>query len=158
MINQKMVFMIVNHSKQTIFWGLIGVFRPTGEGLQIMTYTRHSWPLSSEGSLACHTYWDREHPCIMVIWHTPVFEFLAVELLLLGLTTYVWCDRGLTPISRMRGERSINWVSLNLIFQTVTTPGKSCLTNIQTLISRRVGIIETKICVKIDEITLEIHT
>ena len=23
-----------------------------GEGLQILTYTRHSWPLSSEGSLA----------------------------------------------------------------------------------------------------------
>ena len=25
-----------------------------GEGLQILTYTRHLWPLSSEGSLACH--------------------------------------------------------------------------------------------------------
>ena len=28
----------------------------TGEGLQILTYARHSWPLSSEGSLACLTY------------------------------------------------------------------------------------------------------
>ena len=27
----------------------------TGEGLQILTYARHLWPLSSEGSLACHT-------------------------------------------------------------------------------------------------------
>ena len=27
-----------------------------GEGLQILTYTRHSWPLSSEDSLACHTF------------------------------------------------------------------------------------------------------
>ena len=26
-----------------------------GEGLQILTYARHSWPFSSEGSLACHT-------------------------------------------------------------------------------------------------------
>ena len=37
--------------KTNNFLGLIGVFRPTGEGLQILTYTRHSWPLSSEGSL-----------------------------------------------------------------------------------------------------------
>ena len=28
----------------------------TGEGLQILTYTRHSWPLSSEGSLTCHNF------------------------------------------------------------------------------------------------------
>ena len=27
-----------------------------GEGLQIFTCTRHSWPLYSEDSLACHTY------------------------------------------------------------------------------------------------------
>ena len=38
----------------------------TGEGLQILTYARHSWPLSSEGSLACHTYCDTGHPFIMV--------------------------------------------------------------------------------------------
>ena len=45
-----------------------------GEGLQISTYARHSWPLSSEGSLACHTYCDTGHPFIMVIfedlWHS----------------------------------------------------------------------------------------
>ena len=44
------------------------------EGLQ--TYARHTWPLSSEGSLACHTYCDMEHPFIMVIsedqWHSHV--------------------------------------------------------------------------------------
>ena len=37
----------------------------TGEGLQILTYTLHSWTLSSECSLARHTYCDtgylREH-------------------------------------------------------------------------------------------------
>ena len=46
----------------------------TGEGLQILTYARHLWPLSSEGSLACHTYCDTGHPFIMVIsedlWHS----------------------------------------------------------------------------------------
>ena len=46
----------------------------TGEGLHILTYTRHSWPLSSVGSLACHTYSDTRHPFTMVIseypWHS----------------------------------------------------------------------------------------
>ena len=32
-----------------------------GEGLQILTYTRHLWPLSSEGSLTCHIYCDTGH-------------------------------------------------------------------------------------------------
>ena len=43
----------------------------TGEGLQILTFARHSWPLSSEGSLACHTYCDTGHPFIMVISKDP---------------------------------------------------------------------------------------
>ena len=42
-----------------------------GEELQILTYGRHSWPFSSEGSLACHTYCDTEHPFIMVISEDP---------------------------------------------------------------------------------------
>ena len=45
-----------------------------GEGLQIWTYARHSWPLSSEGSLACHTCCGTGHLIIMVIskdpWHS----------------------------------------------------------------------------------------
>ena len=47
----------------------------TGEGLQILTYAWHSWPLGSKGSLVCHTYCDTGHPFIMVI-----SERLAVEL------------------------------------------------------------------------------
>ena len=43
----------------------------TGEGLQILTYTRHYWSLSSEGSLACHTYCDTGHPFIMAIFEDP---------------------------------------------------------------------------------------
>ena len=38
-----------------------------GEGLQILTYAWHLWPLSSEGSLVCHTFSDTGHPFIMVI-------------------------------------------------------------------------------------------
>ena len=36
----------------------------TGEGLQILTHIRHSWPLSVEGSLACHTNCDTGHSFI----------------------------------------------------------------------------------------------
>ena len=43
----------------------------TDEGLQILTYARHSWPLSSEGSLAWHTYCDTGNPFIMVISEVP---------------------------------------------------------------------------------------
>ena len=43
----------------------------TAEGLQISTYARHLWPLSSEGSLACHTYCDMGHPFKMVISEDP---------------------------------------------------------------------------------------
>ena len=37
----------------------------TGEGLQVLTYARHSWPISSEGSLACHPYCDTWQPFIL---------------------------------------------------------------------------------------------
>ena len=53
-----------------IFLSLIGGFRLTGEGLQTLTYTMHSWPLSSEGSFACHTY-RGGHLFIMVISEDP---------------------------------------------------------------------------------------
>ena len=43
----------------------------TVKGLQILTNARNSWPLSSEGSLACHTYCDTGYPCIMVISEDP---------------------------------------------------------------------------------------
>ena len=49
----------------------------TGEGLQIFTFARHSWPLSSEVSLACHNYRDTGHPFIMVISETP--RFLSLQ-------------------------------------------------------------------------------
>ena len=44
-----------------IFFHSYGDVTITGEGLQILTYTRHLWPLWSESSLACQTYCDT-HP------------------------------------------------------------------------------------------------
>ena len=61
------------------FFCLSGVYRHmetlrfTGEGLQVLIHARHSLPLSSQGSLACHTYCDTDHPFIIFIsedsWH-----------------------------------------------------------------------------------------
>ena len=39
-----------------------------GEGVQLLNYTRHSWPWSSGGSLGCYTYCDTEYP---FIWLSP---------------------------------------------------------------------------------------
>ena len=45
-----------------------------GEELQTLTYAWHSWPLSSECSLACRNYCDTGHPSMMVFsedpWHS----------------------------------------------------------------------------------------
>ena len=38
----------------------------TGQGHQIVNYTRHSQPLTNEGCLSFHTYCDIGHPFIMV--------------------------------------------------------------------------------------------
>ena len=51
------LFVGVNHSTLRIFHSF-GDVTTTGEGLQILTYARHSLLFSSEGSLACHTYCD----------------------------------------------------------------------------------------------------
>ena len=52
----------------------------TGEGLQILTFARYSWPLSSEVSLACHIYCDMGHPFIMVISEDPWYSHLLQSL------------------------------------------------------------------------------
>ena len=42
-----------------------------GEGLQILTNSRHSWSLSSKKSLTCHSYSDMGQHFIMVISEDP---------------------------------------------------------------------------------------
>ena len=60
----------------------------TGEGLQILNHARYSWPLISEGFLACHTLLHgtsvkNGHPRGIVTL-TPDTEHLAVKLSRLG--------------------------------------------------------------------------
>ena len=55
------VWSLSSHSRIFHSYGVVTI---TDEGLQILTYmyARHSWLLSSEGSLACHTFCDTGHP------------------------------------------------------------------------------------------------
>ena len=73
-VNEKIcLFVWVFSSHSRIFHSYAEV-TIAGGGLQIFSYARHSWPLISEGSLACNTYCDTGHPLIMVIsedpWHS----------------------------------------------------------------------------------------
>ena len=58
-------------STQEIFTH-IGDVTSTTEGLQILTYARHSFPWSNEGSLACYTHCDTGYPYIMIISDDPL--------------------------------------------------------------------------------------
>ena len=82
----------------------------TSEGLQILTYARHSWSLSRERSLGCRSYWchsycDTEHPFIMDITSH------LLRVLSSGTVTTCFYDLGLSrlgfglPTFRLRGER-----------------------------------------------------
>ena len=56
----------------------------TGEGLQSLTYARHSWPLSSEGSSACKTYCDTGQTDYnghlrLLVTLTPIAKWVAEE-------------------------------------------------------------------------------
>ena len=53
------------------FFHSYGDVTMAGEGLQILTYARRLWPLTSECSLTYHTYCDTGHPFIMVTSEDP---------------------------------------------------------------------------------------
>ena len=70
-------------------WGLLsylGIFRSfgdvtiVGEGLQILTYAGHLWPLSSESSLTCHGESVYNGHFRGPVTLTPIAELLAEEL------------------------------------------------------------------------------
>ena len=76
---------------------------------QILTFVRLSWPLSHEGSLACHTYYDTGHSFIMVISEDPWRDTRAFSS---GTVTTCFYDLGLSrlgfkrPTFRLRVQRS----------------------------------------------------
>ena len=62
------VWVLLSNSKK--FHSFIDVII-SGKALNDFTYTRYSWPLSSDGSLTCNTYCDKGQPIIMVISEDP---------------------------------------------------------------------------------------
>ena len=77
-------------------------------GLKIFTYSPHSWPLNSDGSLAYHTYCDTGHPFICHL-RGHVTLTITAERLAVKLSFY---DLDLSrlrlehPTFRQPGERS----------------------------------------------------
>ena len=59
------------------------IYKLTGEGVQVLTYARHSWPLSSEGSLSCHIYcdWMYNGHFRGLVTLTHIAELVAVSVL-----------------------------------------------------------------------------
>ena len=58
-------------SSHSRIFHLYGDLTIAGEGLQILTYARHSWPLNSECSIASHTCCDTDQSFLMVIYEDP---------------------------------------------------------------------------------------
>ena len=75
----------------------------TGEGLQILTYTRHSRPLSSGGSLACHSYCETGH-----LWscHYLFLQLRSVAAEFIHPTFRLRCQRS-NPLLHRRGGHGL---------------------------------------------------
>ena len=107
-------------SSHSIIFHSYGDVIIAGEGMQILTYDRHLWPMSSEGSLTCHTYCDTDLPFIMVISEDPCHSHLlpsvwqrSCHYLFLRLWSVAIGDR--SPISRMQCEHSTSTPTAKLI-------------------------------------------
>ena len=70
-----LVWGFTSHSRIFHSYGVVSI---TGEELQIVIYTRHSWLMSSEGYLACHTYCDTGYSLIMAIHKVEVVLYISV--------------------------------------------------------------------------------
>ena len=93
---------VFRHSRIFYSYGDVTI---AGEGLQILTEAQHSWPPSSEGSLACNTYCDTGHPYIKVIPEDSCHSHLLPSVRQWSCH-YLFLRLGLGlehPIFRMRG-------------------------------------------------------
>ena len=74
----------LSFSSHSRIFHLLGDVTISGEELQILTYARHLWQLSSEGSLACPTLTVTqgihiEWPSPRTVTLTPIAERLALS-------------------------------------------------------------------------------
>ena len=97
---------VLGFSSHSIIFHSYGDVTMTFEGLQIFTYTRHLWPLGSDGSLACHIYCDTGHPFKMVISEDSYCRAFGSGAVISCFTTQVCGWDSKTQTFRLRGERS----------------------------------------------------
>ena len=92
----------------------------SGEGLQFLIYARHSWPLSSEGSLSCHTYCARGHP---FSWSSPMAAFSNGVF----TTCFTTLQQGFEyPTFHLRGELCA-WTVIEREVKQITTNHNNCI-------------------------------
>ena len=109
LLSNLLFLFVCGFSSHSRIFHLYGDVTITGEGVQILTHTQHSWPLSSEGSLACHTYCD-----ISLEWSSPrtCDTHTCCRAFGSGAVTTCFHDLGVLPLTfeiatfRMRCERS----------------------------------------------------
>ena len=83
----------MSHSRIIYSYGVVTII---GKGLHILTYTRQSWPLSVEGSLSWHTYFDTGHLFTIISensWHSHLLPSV------LHLNCHYW-DSNNQPYAR----------------------------------------------------------
>ena len=98
-----------------------------GEGLQILTHARHSWPLSNEGSLACHIYCDTGQPFIMVISEDPWHSQLLPNF---------WSSGAFTTCFYFLGHKIVALIATDLLFSPFRkTESLSVKVHVKVLIS-----------------------
>ena len=99
---------------------------------QWRAYSRHSWPLSSEGSLACHTFCDTGHPFIRVFSEDPWHSYICQALSSGAVTTWnsniqpsACGANALTYCATAAVET--NWVSFCGITELNSVPPRLCM-------------------------------
>ena len=127
------VWSLSSHSRIFHSYGEVTI---AGEVL-LLTYARHSWPLSSEDSLTCHTYCKSGHPCIMVIskdmWHLHMLQsvwqwschylFLWLRSVATGDWTLISCMRPSTSTPPLQSFLVVHvwhvWIVIGIIFHYI---------------------------------------
>ena len=139
-----MILITITSSLSLFVWGSsshLRIFRSygdvtvTGGGLHILNYAWQSWPLSSEGSLSCHTYCHTGHSFMIISkridgldsvwrpWHShllPSVEQWSCHYLFLRLMSVAAENR--TPNLPLAGQskrsnqlchrRGLSWLSI----------------------------------------------
>ena len=104
------LFVCLGFSSHSRIFHSFGDVTNTGEGLQMLTYSLHLWPMSSKGSLKCHTYCDTDLLFIMVIPKDPHSHLLPSVWQWRYHYPFLQCrsvpTRDRSPFSRLRGKRS----------------------------------------------------